>query len=223
MRRPRLPQLRGLRIRLVVAFALVTALTAAATGTLTFREARNGVLQQSQDTVIQTLRAQVGRLAEEFAFPPSENELVRFATEIARADPSGTWRVLVTYGGLSGSSVPDETFEEISPDLRSSVGSSLATVFQRVRSGEHTALVVGMSVTFASSDGGAYASGVRVFLTVPQTTERAYVDALVTAVERATVPALALAVLLGCTRRPCPVAPPGGRHRPGSPPPTTSP
>lgn len=63
------PRLRGLRTRLVVAFALVAALTAATTGALSFREARTGVLQQSQDTVIKLLRTQVDRLAPQLSFP----------------------------------------------------------------------------------------------------------------------------------------------------------
>ncbi|MEU2779728.1 HAMP domain-containing sensor histidine kinase [Streptomyces sp. NPDC007162] len=189
--------MRGLRTRLVLAFTLVAAVTAASTGALTFREARTGVLQQSQDAVIQQLRAQVGRLAPDLLYPPGQDELRRFAANVARAEPSGTWRVLATYGRLSATSVPGDRFEELSPALRASVGSHLATVFQRVAVGDHTALVVGMSVTFAEVPSkGVYTSGIHVFLTVPQTTERAYVDALVTAVERAAVPALTLAVLL---------------------------
>jgi two-component system sensor histidine kinase MtrB len=184
-------------MRLVVAFALVAALTAATTGALTFREARTGVLQQSQDAVIKVLRAQVDRLAPELSFPPGEFELQRFAIDVADAEPSGTWRVLAAYDGLSATSAPDDPFEELTPDLRSAVNSSTATVFQRVRSGDHTSLVVGMSVAFTSGTAErGYASGVQVFLTVPQTTEQTYVDALVAAVERAAVPALALAVLL---------------------------
>jgi len=190
----RAPQLRGLRMRLVVAFALVAALTAMTTGALTFREARIGVLQQSQDAVITLLRGQANRLAPELPVPPSEAELRRFASDMAAAEPSGAWRVLVTYGDLRATSVPGDRFEELTPALDAAVDSSRATVFQRVKSGGHTALVVGMSVTFA--DQSTTASGVQVFLTVPQATEQAYVDALVTAVERGTVPALALAVLL---------------------------
>ncbi|MEU9453414.1 HAMP domain-containing sensor histidine kinase [Streptomyces sp. NPDC048277] len=197
MRRPRLPQLRGLRVRLVLAFTLVAAVTAATTGALTFREARTGVLQQSQDAVIQQLRTQVGRLAPDLFFPPAEGELQRFAADVARAEPTGNWRVMATYGRLSATSVQDDSFKELTPALRESVGSSIATVFQRVAVGDGTALVVGMSVTFADPPAkGVYPSGVHVFLTVPQTTERAYVDALVTAAERAAVPALTLAVLL---------------------------
>ncbi|WP_427164759.1 ATP-binding protein [Streptomyces sp. C1-1] len=194
IRRLGVPQLRGLRTRLVVAFALVAALTAMTTGALTFREARTGVLQQSQDTVISLLRGRADRLASSLVMPPDEGDLRRFAADVADAEPSGTWRVLVTYGRARATSVPGDRFEEVTPALRRAVDSSRATVFQRVRSGDHTALVVGMSLTFA--DPGATATGVQIFLTVPQRTEQAYVDALVTAVERATVPALALAVLL---------------------------
>lgn len=184
-------------MRLVVAFVLVAGLTAATTGALTFREARTGVLQQSQDAVIKVLRAQVDRLAPQLGFPPGEAELRRLAADVARAEPSGTWRVLATYGDLRATSAPGDPFEELTPALRRAVDSSMATVFQRVDAGDHTSLVVGMTVTFAEPPRkGEYASGVHVFLTVPQTTERAYVDALVTAIERATVPALALAVLL---------------------------
>jgi len=194
--RVRVPQLRGLRVRLVVAFTLVAVLTAASTGALTFREARTGVLQQSQDAVIKLLRAQVGKLAPELDFPPGESELRRFAVDVAGGEPSGIWRVLVDYGDLSVTSAPDDPFEELTPALRSAVDTSPATVFQRVNSGDHTALVVGMSVAYAPSEAGTVTSGIQVFLAVPQTNERAYVDALVAAVERATVAALALAVLL---------------------------
>ncbi|MCE7045947.1 ATP-binding protein [Streptomyces purpurascens] len=190
------PRPRGLRTRLVVAFALVAALTAATTGALSFREARTGVLQQSQDTVIKLLRTQVDRLAPQLSFPPGEAELRRFAADVARAEPSGNWRVLVAYEGLSATSLPDDSFDELTPGLREAVDTSPATVFQRVNTGDHTSLVVGMSVTFAGEENRGIASGVQVFLTVPQATEQRYVDALVTAVERATVPALGVAVLL---------------------------
>ncbi|MFF1440365.1 sensor histidine kinase [Streptomyces sp. NPDC058295] len=196
-RRVRTHRLRGLRVRLVVAFALVAAVTVTTTGALTFREARTGVLQQSQDAVIQQLRSQVTRLAPELALPAGPDELRRFAAEVAGAEPSGAWRVLVVYRGQEATSVPDDPFDELTPALRAAVDSRSATVFQRVNRADHTALVVGMSVAFTSTLSSSWPlSGLQVFLTVPQATEQAYVDALVTAVERAAVPALALAVLL---------------------------
>ena len=105
--RVRVPQLRGLRVRLVVAFALVAALTAATTGALTFREARTGVLQQSQDAVIKLLRTQVDR-RRPGTRPPAGRGRTAAASRSTwpRADPSGSWRVLVDYGDLSATSVP---------------------------------------------------------------------------------------------------------------------
>ncbi|MDH6520810.1 two-component system sensor histidine kinase MtrB [Streptomyces sp. SAI-135] len=189
-------RLRGLRARLVVAFGLVAAVAAVTTGALTFREARTGVLQQSQDATIRQLRAQLNQHAAELAVPPDESALREFAHDVAATESQGSWRVLVTYGDRSGSSAPGDPFAEVTPALRDAVGSSRATVFQRVRGEGRTSLVVGMSILFGGRDTVATTTGIRVFLVVPQTTEQAYVDALVTAAERAMVAALALAVVL---------------------------
>ncbi|MDI5909369.1 MULTISPECIES: HAMP domain-containing sensor histidine kinase [Streptomyces] len=189
-------RLRGLRARLVVAFGLVAAVAAISTGALTFREARTGVLQQSQDATIRQLRAQLNQHATELAVPPEESALREFAQDVAATESQGSWRVLVTYGDLSGSSAPGDPFTEVTPALREAVASSRATVFQRVRGEGRTSLVVGMSILFGGRGTAATVTGVHVFLVVPQTTEQAYVDALVTAVERAMVAALALAVVL---------------------------
>ncbi|ANB04821.1 histidine kinase [Streptomyces ambofaciens] len=189
--------LNGLRVRLVMAFTLVAVVATVTTGALTFREARTTVLQQSQDTVIEDFRHRVDTIVPHYRFPPGESDLRSFAADVSRGGRSQTWRVLVTYGEASATSAPGDAFRELSPAMRQSVRTRLATVFQRVSRDGRSALVVGMPVTFA----GPYttsrpASGLEVYLTVPQQEEQGYVDALVTAIERATVPALALAVLI---------------------------
>ncbi|WP_395576307.1 ATP-binding protein [Streptomyces sp. BK79] len=189
--------LTGLRVRLVVAFTVVAVAATVTTGALTFREARTGVLQQSQDAVIEDFRHRVNTLVPNYRFPPDEADLTSFAADVARGGPSQDWRVLVAFHGTSATSAPGDAFAELSPAMREAVRSRLATVFQRVTRDGHPSLVVGMPVTFA----GPYvtargASGLEVYLTVPQREEQGYVDALVTAIERATVPALALAVLI---------------------------
>ncbi|MCZ4507583.1 HAMP domain-containing sensor histidine kinase [Streptomyces sp. ActVer] len=191
MKRP----LRGLRGRLLIAFVLLTVVATLTTGALTFREARIAVLQQSQDTVIKRLRAHVDGLAPGIAYPPAQSDLEWVAQEVAAAEPAQNWRVLATYRGLRATSRPQDTFTELSADMRSAVGSRRAAVFQRVRTDGRSSLVVGLPVTF-SEPAERPASGVAVFLTVPQTGEQGYVDALVTAIGRAVVPALGLAVLL---------------------------
>ncbi|HEY8979495.1 MAG TPA: HAMP domain-containing sensor histidine kinase [Streptomyces sp.] len=180
--------LRGLRSRLLVAFVLVAAVAAAATGALTLREARTGILQQSQDAVIRQLRTHVGQQAPDLAYPPSRDDLRRLATNVAASE--NNWRVLAEYRNLSAG----DRLDELTPEIRESVARSRATVFQRVRSDGRTSLVVGMSAVF--DDQAGTASGVHVFLVVPQTVEQAYVDALVTGVQRAMLGALLLAVAL---------------------------
>ncbi|MEV0224369.1 HAMP domain-containing sensor histidine kinase [Streptomyces sp. NPDC050704] len=189
-----MPGLRGLRGRLLVAFVLVAAVATLTTGALTFREARTGVLQQSQDTVIKRLRERVNTLAPEVDFPPDRAALEWIANEVARAEPGQSWRVLVTYRDLRAASAPQDGFDELTPDMRSAVRSSRAAVFQRVTTDGRSSLVVGLPVTFGTGD--RTASGIAVFLAVPQTGEQGYVDALVTAIGRAVIPALGLAVLL---------------------------
>ncbi|MFC7828642.1 ATP-binding protein [Streptomyces sp. NPDC057362] len=198
MRVPRvLRALVGLRLRLVVAFTLVAVVATVTTGALTFREARTGVLQQSQDTVIEDFRHRVNTLVPNYRFPPEPADLQAFADDVSRGGRSQPWRVLVAYRDTRATSVPGDSFGELSPAMRESVRSRRATVFQRVSHDGHPSLVVGMPVTFA----GEYtterpASGLEVYLTVPQQEEQGYVDALVAAIERATVPALVLAVLI---------------------------
>lgn len=189
------PPLRGLRGRLLVAFVLVTAVATLTTGALTFREARTAVLQQGQDTVIKRLRYHVNAIAVGISYPPTRGDLEWVAAEVARAEPGQNWRVLATYRELRATSTPQDKFTELTPAMRSAVGSRRAAVFQRVSTDGRSALVVGLPVTLETPSEHP-ASGVAVFLTVPQTGEQGYVDALVTAIGRAVVPALGLAVLL---------------------------
>ncbi|RPE39125.1 two-component system sensor histidine kinase MtrB [Streptomyces sp. Ag109_O5-1] len=181
----------------MAAFGLVAVVAALSTGALTFREARTGILQQSQDTVIRLLRDRVDTLAPNLPFPPAQQDLNGLAASVAQADPSQLWRVLVTYHGLSATSIPHDPFAELTPALRAATTNQTPTVFQRVTTQDgRSDLLVGMPVMFASSQGGRTPTGLTVFLVVPQTNEQAYIQALVTAVERAAVPALVLAVLL---------------------------
>ncbi|MEU8626556.1 HAMP domain-containing sensor histidine kinase [Streptomyces sp. NPDC048669] len=181
----------------MVAFLLVASVATLTTGALTFREARTGVLQQSQDTVIQRFRDHVNGSAPSLDYPPTQAELDVFVMNVARSEPSGNWRILATYDHLSATSAPQDRFSELTPDMREAVSSRKSTVFQRVTSSGRPALVVGLPVTFDTRQRPtSVASGLDVFLTVPQTNEQGYIQALVPAVERATVPALILAVLL---------------------------
>ncbi|MFB6782740.1 sensor histidine kinase [Streptomyces sp. NPDC056352] len=189
--------LSGLRVRLVLSFVLVAAASALGTGALTFREARTGVLQQSQDTVVNQFRQSVDTLIPELPLAPAQADLDTLVTRLAQDHRTDGWRVLATYGGRTAASAPSSGSSELTPSLRKSVTSRAVAVFQRVRADGQSVLVVGLPVTYTED---AYTSrtlsGLALYLVVPQRTEQTYVNALITAVERATVPALVLAVLL---------------------------
>ncbi|WP_406261854.1 HAMP domain-containing histidine kinase [Actinacidiphila glaucinigra] len=188
--------LRGLRSRLVVAFVLVTMAGALSTGAVTFREARRGVLQQSQDTVIRQFRAGVNDLAVNTPLQPDQSDLEVAVNHVLRANQSQGWRVLATYGNLRASA-PSADFDKITPELRRSVATKRAAVFQRVDDNGRPWLVVGMPVTYTDGEGmESRLSGLVMYLVVPQDTEQAYVQAMVSAIEHATLVALGLAVVL---------------------------
>ncbi|WP_129844130.1 HAMP domain-containing sensor histidine kinase [Streptomyces sp. RFCAC02] len=188
--------LRGLRVRLVVGFAVVAAVSALGTGLLAFREARTGVLQRSQDVVIEQFRDSIDAFAPGVPSAPTGEELTALVDSVARAHRSQGWQVLATYEDTRAASGPDGAFARLSPELREAVAERASAVFQRVDADGRPFLVVGLPVTYASASGGSYLSGVAFYLVVPQDTEEAYVQAIIAAVEHATVYALGGAVLL---------------------------
>ncbi|MFD7921753.1 sensor histidine kinase [Streptomyces sp. NPDC059740] len=188
--------LRGLRPRLLAAFVLVAMASSLGTGALAFREARTGVLQQSQDSVIHQFRTSVDALAPYLPTAPDRAELQSAVNQVLHANPSSGWRVMATYGSLRAAA-PSAAFDELSPALRHSVRDRRAAVFQRVNVDGHPRLVVGMPLTYTSGEGTeSRLSGVVMYLEVSQNTEEAYVKAMVSGIERATVVALCLAVVL---------------------------
>lgn len=188
--------LRGLRPRLLAAFVLVAMASALGTGALAFREARTGVLQQSQDSVIRQFRTSVDSIAPGLSHAPDQSDLQSAVNQVLRANQSSGWRVMATYGGLHAYA-PSPGFAELSTALRRSVRDRRAAVFQRVNVDGRPHLLVGMPVTYTSGEGmETRLSGIVMYLQVPQKTEEAYVRAMVSGIERATLVALGLAVIL---------------------------
>ncbi|MFS4092560.1 sensor histidine kinase [Streptomyces sp. AF1A] len=181
---------------MVTAFALVAVVSALSTGALAFREARTGVLQQSQDSVIRQFRTSVDVVAAHTPLTPSQFQLQAAVNEVLQANQAQGWRVMATYGSLRASA-PIEDFDKLGPELRRSVRTRRAAVFQRVNVGGRPYLVVGLPVTYDSGEGTeARLTGLVMYLVVPQDTEQAYVQAIVSAIEHATLVALGLAVVL---------------------------
>jgi two-component system sensor histidine kinase MtrB len=189
--------LRGLRTRLVVAFVLVAVVSALSTGALAFREARTGVLQQSQDAVIREFRDSVDALAPGIPAQPGQAAMDSLVNQVARANQSQRWQVLATYGGHRAASGGLDAFARLTPAIIESVRTQPAAVFQRVGSDDGPFLVVGLPVAYRNDRSGPETlSGLVMYLVVPQDTEQAYVQAMITAIKDAALWAVVLAVVL---------------------------
>lgn len=187
--------LRGLRSRLLISFVLVAMASSLGTGALAFREARTGVLQQSQDSVINRFRASVEAVAPTVPHTPGAMDLQSAVNQVIAANRLSGWRVMATYGDLRAYA-PTPRFTQPSPEMLRSVRTRRAAVFQRVNVDGSPRLLVGMPVTYTTDDGTERLSGVVMYLEVAQTEEERYVQAMVSGIERATLVALCLAVVL---------------------------
>ncbi|GAA2273975.1 ATP-binding protein [Streptomyces atrovirens] len=188
--------LRGLRPRLLTSFVLVAMASSLGTGALAFREARTGVLQQSQDSVINQFRTSVDAVAPHIPFDPDQTDLQSAVDQVLYANRSSGWRIMATYGDHRAYA-PSAGFVELSPEMLRSVRERRVAVFQRMNVDGRPRLVVGMPVTYTWGEGlETRLSGLVMYLEVPQTTEEGYVEAMVSGIERATLVALCLAVVL---------------------------
>nr|WP_234392667.1 HAMP domain-containing sensor histidine kinase [Streptomyces sp. XY152] len=188
--------LRGLRPRLLTSFVLVAMASSLGTGALAFREARTGVLQQSQDSVINRFRTSVDAVAPYIPIAPNQADLQSAVDQVLYANRSSGWRIMATYGGHRAYA-PSAGFVEPSPEMLRSVRDRRVAVFQRMNVDGRPRLVVGMPVTYTWGEGlETRLSGLVMYLEVPQTTEEGYVEAMVHGIERATLMALCLAVVL---------------------------
>ncbi|MEU0910483.1 HAMP domain-containing sensor histidine kinase [Streptomyces althioticus] len=165
------------------------------TGALAFREARTGVLQQSQDSVINRFRASVEAVAPAVPHAPAASDLQWTVNQIIHDNRLSGWRVMATYGDRRAYA-PTPRFTRPSPEMLRSVRTRRAAVFQRVNVDGSPRLLVGMPMTYTTEDGEQRLSGVVMYLEVPQTAEEGYVEAMVSGIERATLVALCLAVVL---------------------------
>ncbi|MEU8680023.1 HAMP domain-containing sensor histidine kinase [Streptomyces sp. NPDC048611] len=192
LRRGNAQLLRGLRARLVVGFLVVAAVSALTTALLTYQEARNAILQRSQDIAVNDLRAQVNSLAPELPVPPSQADLDSFRVQLERSGKSRDWDISVHYRGVRDSGDGSLRGDvEIPAGLKESVEKRHVPVFQRVDRGGDPWLLIGMPVR--QSDGEA--SALSVYAQLPLYAEESNVEALVSAAQRGALPVLVLTVI----------------------------
>ncbi|MFD9075453.1 sensor histidine kinase [Streptomyces lasiicapitis] len=213
---------RGLRPRLVVAFVLVAAFSALITAALTFRQARDAILDRTQNSAVHDLRLQVDSLAPNLPADPTDTDLRTFARQLDRASGSRGWHTAVSRDGgpLIG------TAADVSGALRAATKSGDATFYERVEHADGPRLLIGMPVGYGDGstrdtgkgdagkgDAGKVGegkgdrgkgdigkeaekpSGLVAYAVLSLDGERADISALITAAWAGAVPALALAVV----------------------------
>ena len=181
----------GLRTRLIAAFLLVAAISTVSTAALTYQQARNAVLKQSQDTAVSTLRDLME--AQSITLPMDQARLDQIALELAKRGKPHPWSVFAEYGSLRGSNTGAATSTLVTDTLRKQVNAHPHGAFQRVTDASGTPyLTVGMPGVFTYND-ASRPTGLVVFVTMPLVTENATVEAMVEAAKRGAVPGLAIA------------------------------
>ncbi|MFE2010637.1 ATP-binding protein [Streptomyces sp. NPDC059491] len=201
-RRARAPRLRphpfGLRTRLVLAFLLVAAVGCGTTAALTYRAARNAILEQTQDTAVSAFREQVDAL--NVTLPVEGASLRDALLHIARQGKPRPWRVYAEYGTIRVSSADRPTSSVITPELRERATARVATPhgsFQRVVKGGTPYLTIAVPAVFRThaTAGTAQPTGLVFYAVMELDEEEANIEAMVAAARDGALPALAVALI----------------------------
>ncbi|WP_020658472.1 sensor histidine kinase [Amycolatopsis benzoatilytica] len=135
---------RSLRTRLVLAFALLSVITAAAVAGIGYVRARTGIVQRAQDSAANELTAQIKLL---YPLPPQP--LSASAVDaLAERMSKGKHSALVISGTVAAGSPIGRA---ISPELREVVRSG-KVAWQRVDGGGTTVLVLGSPLLISTGD-----------------------------------------------------------------------
>ncbi|MDT9692198.1 HAMP domain-containing sensor histidine kinase [Streptomyces sp. P9(2023)] len=188
----------GLRTRLVLAFLLVAAVGCVTTAALTYRAARNAILEQAQDTAVAAFREQVGTLSTTLPVEPDQlrDELFR----IAKQGKPHPWRVYAEYGDLWVSSTDRPTSSVLTPELRARAQSSTQDTthagFQRVVKNGTAYLTIAVPALLRPGPGAdARPTGLVIYAVVDMSNEQQNIDAMVAAARGGALPAIAVALV----------------------------
>ncbi|MGW7533492.1 ATP-binding protein [Amycolatopsis sp. NPDC054798] len=137
-------RLRGLRTRLLVAFALLSVFTALAVAGILYVRARDGILQRTQDNAAVEMTTQLKQL---YPLPrqPVDTSALRSAADRLNGRKISA---LVTSGGHSAGDMPASV---ITPELRGAVQAG-KVAWQRVDVGGVTQLVLGSPLLISTGD-----------------------------------------------------------------------
>ncbi|MFI9825772.1 ATP-binding protein [Streptomyces sp. NPDC052013] len=182
-------------MRLVMAFLLVAAVSAGTTAALTYREARNAMLQTAQDTAVTSFRDHVQQTG--FGLPLRGEGLEEVLRDIARKGKPHPWVVFAEYGSVHASSGTSPVSTVITPELRRAARANPHGSFERVVKGGVPYLTIAMPTVFRTGPAGVLPNGLVLYAVMRMTDEQVNVDALLTAARDGTLPGLAIALIPG--------------------------
>ncbi|MFJ3308763.1 sensor histidine kinase [Streptomyces sp. NPDC086549] len=182
----------GLRTRLVLAFMLVAAVGSGTTAVLVYREARNAILEQAQDTAVSSFREQVRNMGT--PLPVRREFLQERLRDLARLGKPHPWVVFAEYGTVRVSSGTRPESTVITPELRRAALANARGGFQRVVKGSEPYLTIAVPTVFRAGK-TVRPTGLVLYAVVPLTDEEANVRAMLTAARDGALPGLAVALV----------------------------
>ncbi|MFC0105955.1 ATP-binding protein [Kibdelosporangium aridum] len=178
---------RGLRVRLLVAFALVTVLGAAAAAWSSAGSASTALVSSAQQRITETVVGQIRAITPQLTYPPGQDALDRL-----RAAVIGD--TLVTYQDLRSANFTGPDL--VTAELRTAVRTRNRLVTQRITVNGTPWLLVGTPIMITAPDGARTPSGIEVYSVHDLTSVEEEINGLTRSAVSTAALALPLAVLL---------------------------
>ncbi|MEO3768929.1 HAMP domain-containing sensor histidine kinase [Micromonospora sp. B9E7] len=179
----------GLRVRLLLAFALLGVTTTAVVASGSYFQARTVILQQAQDAAVMSLTDQLSKVYPIVQLPPNQNDLDLLAQRLSDRDTT----TVVVYRDLRSQSFG--VADALTPELRQEVGDG-SVAWQRVALDGEPKLLIGTQLGLERPDGTSRPSGLEVYSMRSLLPEQQSIDRLATRAWLTGGLSLVLAVLL---------------------------
>jgi two-component system sensor histidine kinase MtrB len=182
---------RSLRTRLLVAFVLLGVSTAVLVAGVDYVQARNEILQRTQDAAVRALTQRIDTLPLVGAWPPGQAELDGIAGQLSGGEDTA----IVVYGDRRSRGAPGQGRDPLPRELRLAVREG-NVAWQRVLVQGHPVLVIGTQLRLVRADRAAPVAGLEIYSVHGLATEEHSIDQLATWAWLTGAVAVVLAVLL---------------------------
>ena len=161
----------GLRPRLVVAFVLIAAISAAAASGATYVLARRVVEQDATDAIVGPMVNRVHSATIGMRLPPHQDDLDNLAYSVGN-DAVAVYQNMRSKGGIN--------LSVITPELRQQMRSGSQVVWQRIDNNGYPAMIIGIPVLAWQTDESWKPSGLEVYATENLTSQQNSIKDLAT-------------------------------------------